>query len=159
MLKGVEQNFWLLWSMKESAFKAVVQAGRRDIRFNPMDFVLAKFSEGQEKHTYAIDCNGYSFTGYSVCTPSYVYSLSYSPGMTFVDAISETVSDQYREQSGEVRALACEAYSQVQQIDAAQVSTGKDEDQIPFFTINQVRQATNLTFSHHGRFLAYAFSL
>ena len=54
LVQEYESAFWLLLAAKESAFKAVAQAGRVDRRFNPKDFLLKEIHHTDEGIIYTI---------------------------------------------------------------------------------------------------------
>jgi len=161
LVRGYENQLWLLWAAKESAFKAIAQAGRVDKRFNPKDFLLRKIYDLDNCIYYAIDCEDYHFNGFVEQNAAYLHAISWlgeKPDFYF-DVICDEHLKSHQEQSNMLRYHAIERFSKELLVPSDSIRISKDENMIPFFDQGGLRLANNLSLSHHGTYLAYAFSL
>ncbi len=160
MIQSLDEYFWLLWAIKESAFKAVVQAGRNSIRFNPLDFQLQQITANQSLISFTIACDQYLFNGQAHITDRYVDALSYSgENQSNFSQVKEIDNVDYQQQAEAIRSAAIDAFSKKTSRSRTQLSIVKDQNQVPYFYHGHERLDNHLSLSHHGNFLAFAFSL
>lgn len=160
LLSGFEEAFWLLWAIKESAFKAVAQAGRVEKRFNPKDFELSEIQDSGGLISYAIVCEDFLFQGEAEITTDFIHAISWTVTKPiFESGVIEGDFKDYHQQSEALKKDALQAFASHIEKDSGGLFIQKDHNQIPFFQSGDQRFGNDLSLSHHGRFIAYAFTL
>ena len=160
LLEGFEASFWLLWAIKEATFKAVAQAGRVDKRFNPKDFELIKVQQTEKAISYAIVCEEFRFEGLANTNEDYVHAISWiNPKPSFQFRVLEGDFGKYQQQSNASREHAIIEFAAAMNTVVDNLTIEKDHNQIPHFQLDGVRLQNQLSLSHHGRFVSYAFTL
>ena len=160
LVQEYESAFWLLWAAKESAFKAVAQAGRVDRRFNPKDFLLKEIHQTEEGIIYTIDCKPFRFNGIIDLEKDFLHALSWTePKPHFLTEVIYSEETDYQDQSSLLRNIILEQMSKMFDDSITAITIDKDENMIPFFRKGDERLPNNLSLSHHGSYLAYAFTI
>ena len=157
LFEGLKEPFaiWLLWTIKEAAYKMVTQTTWKK-RFSGKYFEVLNilFSDSQASGTIHFKTNKYPFL--SRWTDRYIYT-SCSP--KYHDGIKEHIiglaSSAYIKQSVELKKLAEDSFFKQTKIN---VKIKKDHHGIPHFhTIKELPNA--LTLTHHGLYGAFAFEV
>ena len=149
---SVFESIWLLWSMKESAYKAHLQ-----IDYKPC-FVPYKIKcqiDSELSGNVTIDDRMYRTT--SIISSDCVYTISV--GLNQKDLISEYEKSNASSLES-IRALcyssAIEEYAKLTNVKSDALEIRKNSYAIPqIFLYNQLQSAT-LSLTHHGQFFGYA---
>ena len=143
------QQVWLLWSMKEAAYKVHVQQfGKRF--FNPKKLVCDLIT--LEKGSVTIDTETY-FTQ-STITEDYVYTVATLEfSKTFKSECFQIKNSNYKAQSINLR----QRFFEFLPMETSSLKIRKNKVGVP--QLVQKNTSLNLSFSltHHGRFSGYAY--
>ncbi|NJW53364.1 4'-phosphopantetheinyl transferase family protein [Salinimicrobium oceani] len=148
-----ELHVWLLWSMKEAAYKAHQRKFRlpRNLNWLAQQTEIIKQEEGGAIGLVKIDAEEYSTT--SEVTSAYIHTCSKSREIRGVkNAIFETPSSEAKKQ-------LLQEVSRHFAIDQDQLSLKKTSAGIPFFETQGEPIFTHFSLSDHGKFSAYSLSL
>ena len=150
--KNEHQTVWLLWSMKEAAYKIYVrQFGERF--FNPKRLECA--FESKTKGRVVIEDVVYKTT--SQYDKNYVHTIASRLGEKGVKSSCLKIENSsIKLQSQLSRKDVLEAYSKNQNVHNNSVTIKKDTLGIPHFFQNNKKQKETLSISHHGHYCAYA---
>ncbi len=129
-------GFWIIWTAKESVFKAL----RKDIRFDPLQIPVQFSASDTEYFTFQSG----TFRGKVHVGNKYV--LACCGEVTYKVAERKSSAP-----SMEVRTLLIQDYRR----ETNQVTTIGSFDKMPVL----LPSGMPVSFSHHGRFLAYAYPL
>lgn len=145
------KTIWLLWSMKEAAYKIHVrQFGKRF--FNPKRLVCELNSKNSGIVRIANEC----YNTKSTITESYIYTIaSLSKFDTIKSAYFKVKSTTNNLQSEYCRSKALQAYSALKNLELSGLSVKKDSLNIPQFFFNNIKQTALLSMTHHGQYYAY----
>ncbi|WP_298893762.1 4'-phosphopantetheinyl transferase superfamily protein [uncultured Psychroserpens sp.] len=147
------RTVWLLWSMKEAAYKCHVQQyGRRF--FNPKRLVCELISE--EKGIVRIDNNNY-FTD-STITEDYVYTIANLNGQKAVNSsIFKAEIKSHNTQSHELKQSLVASVSENRSIELNAIKIKKTEQGIPQLFINSEQLTLSFSLTHCGRFSGFVY--
>lgn len=137
LIKNHPVGFWIVWAAKESVFKA----HRKHIRFDPLQIQVQLLSKDPE---------GFYFESGSLMGKISIFTESVLACCCTVERfIFKVAESNSKDPSQEVRALLIQDY--LNQAGEA-ISIGS-EDKMPVLLPSK----TPVSFSHHRRFLAYAY--
>ncbi|MCD2258344.1 4'-phosphopantetheinyl transferase family protein [Psychroserpens luteolus] len=147
------QMVWLLWSMKEAAYKCHVQQyGRRF--FNPKRLVCELISE--DKGQVNIDAIQY-YTA-TIVTKDYVYTIAKQTDDQPVEtSIIETKAPKLATQSVLLKRYALESIAEVKHLDLDMLEIRKTKIGAPEVYYASQKTPIDLTLTHCGRFSSFAF--
>ena len=153
-------GLWLLWSLKESAYKALVQGDWDGRRFNPMDFNVTSLKQHANDFVAEICFKNRAVNATSTLHKHYLYSVTQPENdLRLLSLTFECPSLAYIHQSGEVRKQAISALADAMNIPADALSIRKTEDEVPqFFKNDELLETVDLSLSHHGKYGAYAIT-
>lgn len=146
--------FWVLWSMKESAYKLHFRK-HLDRALNPARFTCS--FQGDFEGRVEVNKEVYRTTS-TVCE-NYVHT-------TAIDAISRAVTKSDEVSAGSFSAVRMktiesliQSFSAFADLNSEQVRFLKDKNDLPFlaYEIDGIFKACSI--SHHGRFGAYAIAV
>jgi phosphopantetheine--protein transferase-like protein len=144
---------WLLWSMKEAAYKAHQRRFHLPRRLNWMRQECEILGQEQGKASGIVKIDGSVYRTISEITSEYIYTSAESVKISGVkNAIFEAPSSEARKQ------LFQEVMGHFQ-ISSSKLKLEKNELGIPFFSNNNVILFNRFSISGHGRFSAYNLSL
>ena len=147
------QTVWLLWSMKEAAYKLHVQKFKKRF-FNPTRLECELISE--DKGIVKIDDNEY-FTA-STLTEDYVYTIAKQNNTQEVyTSVFETKKEDYKIQSDLLKERFLKAISKTKGLTFHALKIEKTAIGIPqvFYASKQLSISFSLT--HCGRFSGFAY--
>lgn len=147
------QTVWLLWSMKESAWKAQQQKEKKRL-YAPKKYRCSLFnkSRGQvltdsEVYFTISEVNAHSIHTIATSAPDIRTNFQYfEVQRSFWDSIST-----------EVRSALLMAMASEMEVPADSLELRKDKDQFPQIYLNEELLATAVSLSHHGDFAAFCF--
>ena len=150
--KNKHQLVWLLWSMKEAAYKVHVQQfGKRF--FNPKKLVCKLNSETEGM--VLID-NETCFTT-STITNDYIYTVAtLEPSKAFKSECFKTDSSSYHSQSEALKSRFLEVISKVKNTTSSTLTIRKNAVGVPRLFQNNLAINNGFSFTHHGRFSAWS---
>nr|WP_321233852.1 4'-phosphopantetheinyl transferase superfamily protein [uncultured Psychroserpens sp.] len=147
------QMIWLLWSMKEAAYKLHVQ--QYEIRFfNPKRLECELISE--DKGIVTVDSDIY-FTNSNI-TEDYVYTIA---KQTINKAINTSIfkseTFNYLNQSTIIKQRILKSVSETEYLDIETLEIKKTEIGIPEFYSKSVKLPIHFSLTHCGRFSGFAY--
>ncbi|WP_316800458.1 4'-phosphopantetheinyl transferase superfamily protein [Pedobacter frigidisoli] len=133
---------WLIWSMKEAAYK-IVNRNTRHRFYNPTSFRCAVQLDDLQA-TGSVDYGGDKFMTHSVITSDYVHTLSVEADLSIDQCcvLQRHNSDDY--------ALCFNRGNEGMQLQ-------KDNSGLPEIFIGDIKTRHLASISHHGQFLFIAF--
>lgn len=146
-------TIWLLWSMKESAFKIFARSHKMSI-FNPKDFHCKITSEtfGAVSFNHETVQTTTTFNSDVIYTTAqYPYAIQLND-YVFLEGISQF------EKSEKLKKKTIEAFAELKDVSKGIVAIEKDIFGIPYFLINNEKQHAALSLTHHGQYGGYAIS-
>ena len=150
--RSPEESLWLLWSMKESAYKIFLKTHKK-LFYNSLTFCCKVIDE--EKGSVTIN-DEYYYT-FSVKTKNFIHTIALENRadtfrFDFTKLNNATYEDQHRAGHAKLKAV----YAANAGIDASSLKIRKDTLGIPELYLH--KRKTNLAFSisHHGYYAAVA---
>ena len=149
-----DQMVWLLWSMKESAYKASLRTGENRV-FAPQK-LACRITELTHTTCTGTVNHGDNYRTKSVLTPDYISTIAFSTDFapTHVDVIIPFADSTYQTQHRVIRERIIQHYSTSFAVPEQTISICKDKAGIPELRVGN-RAKLPLSISHHGRFGAY----
>ncbi len=144
-----ETILWLLWSMKEAAYKAHQRISGHWPKLNPKDYKcrLLNFSNLAEVQV----ASRFYFINYS-CTDRYIHSIaSESSGASLFERI------YYKDPDAKQNFLR--DYSEKNGLALENLTIDKDVNGIPSILDQNTKKIVPISLSHHGNFTAFIFPL
>lgn len=147
------QMVWLLWSMKEAAYKVHVQEfGKRF--FNPKRLVCEPISV--DKGSVIIDGTAYHTT--SISTEEYIYTIAKKDQIEQLQtAIFKTESIQYNTYSNELKQHILRSISDRKALKFGSLKIKKSSQGIPKVFNGAKQLPITLSLTHCGRFCGYVY--
>ena len=151
-------GLWLLWSLKESAYKALVQGDWDGRRFAPRDFDVTSLKQNTNDFIAEISFQDRVVSAITTLQKEFLHTVTQPTNdFTVLFETFECLSAEYAQQSAIVRERSLHALAEAQQIALSSLEIRKNEDQVPqFFVHDQLMDTVDLSLSHHGRYGAYA---
>jgi phosphopantetheinyl transferase (holo-ACP synthase) len=149
-----ERTRWLLWSAKESAYKAARKEDPGTV-FSPVRFVVR--IEGEARASVAVGARRFHVD--LVAQVDHVHGVA--RGARDPSGAVSTALAKLPERSGwneAVRRLAIATLSPLLGVEPEHLAIHRD-GRIPTLWIRGTRSAADLSLSHHGRFVAFACRL
>jgi phosphopantetheinyl transferase (holo-ACP synthase) len=147
------QTVWLLWSMREAAYKVYVQQfGRRF--FNPKKLVcyLSSTTNG-----YVIIENERYYTR-SIISNNYVYTIaSLNTSENYKSSILEIENNSYFTQSASLKNHFLEIVSTEKDLNIKDLSIRKDTFGIPELFLNNLKLPLQMSLTHCGNYGGYVY--
>ena len=142
---------WLLWSMKEAAYK--IYASAFCIRFfNPKEMVCSVSSKSKG----IVEVKGEIYETSSIINKKYIYTIAKSlEGKDVKTECFRTESSSYVLQSQLNRERVLEAYSETKNVTINTLSIKKNKLGIPQLYKNGLKQKDAFSMTHHGNYCAY----
>ncbi|MDG5491005.1 4'-phosphopantetheinyl transferase superfamily protein [Psychroserpens sp. SPM9] len=147
------QMFWLLWSMKEAAYKVYVQQfGERF--FNPKRLVCALISEAKG----IVSINNIKYVTISEITEDYVYTIANANRQKAEKSfIFKAEIHPYRTQSSLLKQAFIESVSETRNIEPNVLNIKKTKRGVPQLFINSEISTLSFSLTHCGRFSGFAY--
>lgn len=155
LIKDAEDNLraiWLLWSMKESAYKCHIQCNQ--FHFFAPTKIACQLSSNLNG---LVSINNTTYYTFTQITKNFIHTISYS------SASSEVLSDfgrledvSYKIQHNESRRSVLNVFSSLLNIDIDNLTIKKTETGVPFLYKHNVKQSIPLSITHHGYYYGYA---
>lgn len=142
-----ELNVWLLWSMKETVYKAIQRKYMLKRFYNPKQFVCEQVKINPGKARGVVCYKEDVFVINSILFPNMIHTVT---GNTEFSLISENKNSRLRllQKIAEQRGIPLES-----------LNISKDEQGVPFVSYGGDNLQIPFSLSHHGNFSAYAVSL
>ncbi len=142
-----ELNVWLLWSMKESVYKAVQRKYKLHRFYDPKQFVCSQVQLTSEKARGEVSFKEETFKTTSELFPDKI--LSYTANSEFSHFSEEKNASS----------LLLQKVSEHFLIPLDSLNISKNGQGIPFITYHGDNLQIPFSLSHHGNYSAYALSL
>lgn len=156
---SLEVKTWVLWAIKESAYKCYIQAGESPI-FAPKKFIFV-LNEWQGEVLRGLTQTPTELLKSRVqVTKNYVIAESWpstEPYKNICHRIMELELEGQDKQSQELKDGLCQHFSAQLEIAADQLLVRKNEHQIPFLFFGKKRLPYSLSLSHHGTFGLFSY--
>ncbi len=141
---------WLLWSMKEAAYKAHQRVERHLPRYNPKSFVcalktLGTHNSGQAESAGVVKVDKHCYQTKSTITSSYVHTIA-SLTIFSNKGISKTIKNPNTE------TIFDQLQSNLPQSNSNNYKLQKDALGIPQIFDGDCQTSFLISISHHGRF-------
>ena len=151
--KNKDTRVWLLWSMKEAAYKAHQREFNLPVRLNwlAQECKLRKFS--LEHASGEVNINGNLYFTTSEITSEFIHTSAEK------DKIQGAKKAIFETSSSEAKAALIKQVSEYFSLDPAQLQLQKDAFGMPFLSFNKTSFFNRFSLSGHGRFSAYILSL
>ncbi len=144
-----ETTLWLLWSMKEAAYKAHQRIVGHAPKLNPRDYKcrLLNFSNLAEVQV----SSSFYFINYT-CTDRFIHSIATESSVV-------TVFEKIYYKNQDTKSSFIKDYSNKNGLAPGNISIEKDGFGIPFIIDENTKNKVPVSLSHHGNFTAYIFPL
>ncbi len=148
------RNIWIVWSMKESAYKVFSRNFETPI-FNPKSFQCHLISETK---------GSVSFGGQSIDTTSnvhenFIYTTAHPSNSCKVSEYVFFNNLSPRLQHQQLKGRAIKAFAHLKSITSNSISVRKNHLGVPQFYVNGNIQSEALSLTHHGNYGGFAISL
>lgn len=153
-----DKMVWLLWSMKESAYKLHVQRFGR-VFFAPKKFQCSLVEWIEESYFGEVHCFDFQYFTQSFVSETFVHTIAKSKEN--LDFFSDTfpIDDlNCLTQSNSVYHKILTYLSDETGISANRIFIHKNESNVPQIFVGKAKTAHSISMSHHGRFGAFAIS-
>ncbi|MFN4763597.1 4'-phosphopantetheinyl transferase superfamily protein [Gillisia sp. Q332] len=149
--KAPELNIWLLWSMKESAYKAHQRRFELPRSYNPKAFrcEITEDKIASVSGKVSIDKNSY-LTKASI-SKEYIYCIATLSNATLFQKIYFKPTD--------LKLQLINAVSKQQNLPKEKISIKKTSQFIPFLIFENQKLFCNFSMTHHGDFSAFIMEL
>lgn len=147
------QVVWLLWSMKEAAYKIYVQQFSERF-FNPkrLECKIISFEKGR----VSIDNETY-FTA-SEITKDYIYTVAtLDMGLSYKSERLITKNLDYKSQSTTIKASFLKSISEVKGLNIGTLKIEKSKFGVPQLFHNSEQLSTSFSLTHCGYFCSYVY--
>lgn len=146
------QTIWLLWSMKESAYKTYSRQHSEKF-FAPIELKCKLTSLGKG----IVEIFDEKYRTYSTIEENYIYSIAHqSSSENVISNFFKLENANYSNQHFTSYKKLLHAIAEEKKVTLASLSIRKDENGIPFLFQNNQAQEMPFSVTHHGNFGAYA---
>lgn len=151
------QMVWLLWSMKESAYKVAIRITANRV-FAPTKLACRITELTNTTCTGTVDCDKI-FETKSVLTPDYISSTAFSTGIapSFTGLVVFFRDSTYQTQHRVIRERIKQYSSRLFAVPEQAIHIQKDKAGIPELRVGNLT-GLPLSISHHGRFGAFVMA-
>lgn len=147
------QMLWLLWSMKEAAYKVYVQQFGEQF-FNPKRLVCALISETEG----FVSINNVVYVTTSEITEDYVYTIANANRQKATNSsVIKTEIHPYRTQSSLLKQAFIESVSETTNIEPNVLNIKKTKQGVPQLFINSEISTLSFSLTHCGRFSGFVY--
>lgn len=156
ILNSVNQSqmVWLLWSMKEAAYKIYVQQYGERI-FNPKKLRCELVS----KREGLVNFNGNQYATKSEIRDDFINTLAYSeePKTTIIHRFKIKESS-YKIQSHTAKQKLLKAFSELKKVSIKKLEIKNNKNSVPRLFYDGNKQNDSFSIAHHGFYASYAIS-
>ena len=147
------ENIWLLWSMKESAYK-ISSRHLKEAVFNPKSFHcnLTSSTTGVVCFEKSVMHTTTEFDSNLIYTTAQITDNIQLSDYGVLDGTSQL------DKSRQLRAKAILAFAALKSVQPSKVTIRKTEFGVPQLLINNTLQENALTLTHHGQYGGFAIS-
>lgn len=137
---------WMLWSMKESVYKATQREFRLSPKFNAVQFkcLELEFNNGTASAEVCFNLDRYETK--SVFSTNYIHT--YTANARFIELIK----------TSEIKSVLCQKIALEKGLKPEHLAIRKDRFGIPFCTYFGVPQKIDFSLSQHGTYSSFALS-
>ena len=146
------QMVWLLWSMKEAAYKIYVQqCGERF--FNPKKLKCELISKNEGLVTF----NGNQYLTKSELSHLFINTFAYLESTkTTITHNFKIENTSYKTQSLTVKQTLLKHFSETNALSIKNLEIKKDKNNVPKLFYNNTEQSNAISIAHHGVYGAFA---
>jgi len=149
------QAVWLLWSMKEAAYKIHIQLTGKAF-FNPKKIScnLISLTEG------LVTINKFTFKTKTVYNVNYIYTTATSTNFKAIKSNCFRIEKtNYLFQSASVKNKLLSSFSNAKNIPLKDLKIIKIKSGIPKLFLNSTELKCSISLTHHGNYCGYTFSI
>ncbi len=142
----------LLWSLKESAYKAHQRLFNLPRKYNPLDFRCEIISEEKNNIHGIVRINDQSYFTFSKITILNIHSIA---------SLEKNIPSFFKifQDENDVKDKLFTEYSLLLKEPKSNLRIKKNEQDIPHLLCNNLNTSEVFSLSHHGRFSAFVISL
>ena len=147
-----EETLWLLWSMKESAYKVYVRTHKQPF-YAPFKILC----ELKDDSKGLVNINDQIYHTFSLITKDYVYTIAHSnlPFNIISDCIKIDEST-YKAQHSESYANAKKSFSRISGYRSEDMQIVKNSIDVPELYIKKRKSSLTFSITHHGHYCGIA---
>jgi len=143
---------WMLWSMKESAYKMYVQQTSKRF-FNPKKLQCKLTSETEG----TVEVNGKEYITKSQINNNFIYTIASSiTDENILSTAFKLNNSSYSFQHEESHRKLIDVISKKQRLSSKDIHVKKNKVGVPKLFLNTKELPTSFSISHHGHYGAYA---
>ncbi|QHI39110.1 hypothetical protein IMCC3317_45110 [Kordia antarctica] len=148
------QMVWLLWSMKEAAYKIYVQQNGERF-FNPKKLSCELVSKSEGLVTF----NGNQYITKSEISDDFINTLAYSEAReTTITHHFKIEDNSYKIQSHTAKQKLLKSFSELKKVSIKNLEIKKDKNNVPRLFYKGDEQTDSFSIAHHGFYGGYAIS-
>jgi phosphopantetheinyl transferase (holo-ACP synthase) len=153
----IDKWIWLLWSMKESTWKAHYRNSCTR-KFNPklMTCKVQDFSIEGNFISGVVVVENTHYNTLSLLKSDFIHTIANSNSSKISFDFFSVDSENSNNQSSKVRMEVCKSVSNFLNQPLTDIKIEQNENGVPLVIINGVDSNIQLSISHHGQFGAYA---
>ena len=150
-----DKMVWLLWSMKESAYKLYVQLqGKRF--FAPKKFSCTVLNINEIESSGMVACDDFLCFTQSEISDQFVYTISGLEKIKdYYGQIVKIKNPHYKSHHVEVYKMVIKQFAKLYAKPVHQISLKKNKHEIPFLYTNKKKAEAAISISHHGNYGAF----
>ncbi len=151
-----ESMVWLLWSMKESAYKLYVQINGKRF-FAPKSLVCTLLDLNEKESFGEVVCDDFQCVTQSEIAEQFIYTISkIDVDSEYLSQIFTIENSKYNSQHKVVYEKAIAQFAAFSEDTIQNISIQKDDEGIPFFYSKKQKQKAAVSMTHHGNYGAFA---
>lgn len=147
------QNIWLLWSMKESAYK-IYSRKLKSSRFNPKFFSCTMTSET----TGMVSFDNQVVNTTTEFDSNIIYTTAHLQDTLRITKNIVLTGQSQSDKSQLLKEKAIQAFAELKNVLESSISIEKNNFGIPELFVNKKLQYNVLTLTHHGNYGGFAIS-
>jgi len=155
----IELSIWILWALKESAYKCYIQAGGLPL-FAPKKFVATVEKINKHQLSAFLETPKGVFNSQVRINKSYVLAESWRNGSTsgkICSGIEVFTTDLQKDKSISIKRALCKHFAAAQQLDIAELKVRKSDRNIPALYLAGKKLPLTVSLSHHGKWGLFSY--
>lgn len=154
-----ELGIWILWALKESAYKCYIQAGGLPI-FAPKKFVATVESINKHQLSAYLKTPAGTFNSQVQINHSYVLAESWRSNSTSEEICSGTevfTTHVQKDKSISIKRALCKHIASALQLDIGELEVRKNDRKIPALYLVGKKLSITVSLSHHGKWGLFSY--
>lgn len=150
-----QQNIWLLWSIKETAYKSFVKQGA-PIGFYPKKIHISSLVEQDGKHAATVKYEDLITQTTSVVSEEHIHTLTRTEPTTQNSKIFRSIPNEV---SACLRHALTKSIAQELKILPEYISISKSKKNVPLVSVKQSNVFIDVSFSHDNNWGAFVYEI